>query len=224
VAADLELVIFDCDGVLVDSEVISNDVLARALTAEGLQTTLAEARRDYQGLLLGEVLERAQARLGRPLPADWLERYERDRANALRRELEPVPGAAGAVRAIRAAGVAACVASQGKLEKTRLSLELTGLDGLFAAEELFSAESVARGKPHPDLFLHAAATMGAEPARCAVVEDTPTGVTAALAAGMRAIGLIADSDEAALRAAGAESLRAMEELPGLLGLGLMGPG
>jgi HAD superfamily hydrolase (TIGR01509 family) len=222
VATDLQLVIFDCDGVLVDSEVISNDVLARSLTEEGVQTTLAEARRDYQGLLLGEVLERAEARLGRPLAADWLERYERDRTNAFRRSLEPVPGAAGAVRAIQAVGVAVCVASQGKLEKTRLSLELTGLDGLFAAEELFSAESVPRGKPYPDLFLHAAATMGAEPARCAVVEDTPTGVTAARAAGMRAIGFIADSDEAALRAAGAERLAAMEELPGLLGIGLMG--
>jgi len=115
--------------------------------------------------------------------------------------------------------VAVCVASQGKLEKTRLSLELTGLRRLFGEDALFSAESVPRGKPHPDLFLHAAGTMGAEPAACAVVEDTPSGVTAAVAAGMRVIGYAADSDEAALRAAGAEIVHSLDEVPRLLGLG-----
>jgi beta-phosphoglucomutase-like phosphatase (HAD superfamily) len=145
---DLQLVIFDCDGVLVDSEVISNEVLARALSAEGLPTTLAQARRNYQGLLLADIVSRAQEKLERPLPEDWLERYERDRAEAFHRELKSVPGAAGAVRHINAAGVAVCVASQGKLEKTRLSLSLCGLDGWFAAERLFSAYSVPRGKPH----------------------------------------------------------------------------
>jgi beta-phosphoglucomutase-like phosphatase (HAD superfamily) len=134
-------------------------------------------------------------------------------------ELEAVQGAARAVELISEARVAVCVASQGKLEKTRLSLELTGVDRLFPAHELFSAESVARGKPYPDLFLHAASAMGAAPARCTVVEDTPSGVTAAVAAGMRTVGYVADSDEAALRAAGAECLDALNELPRLLGLG-----
>jgi HAD superfamily hydrolase (TIGR01509 family) len=216
---NLQLVIFDCDGVLVDSEVISNEVLARALTEQGLPTTLAQSRRDYQGLLLADIDSRAQARLGRPLAGDWLARYARERAAVFRRELRAVPGVAEAVRSIQAAGVAVCVASQGKLEKTRLSLKLTKLDSLFPDEALFSAYSVPRGKPHPDLFLHAAASMAAEPARCAVVEDTPSGVTAAVAAGMRAFGYAADSDEAALRRAGAETLVAMDELPSLLGLG-----
>ena len=216
---DLQLVIFDCDGVLVDSEVISNEVLARALTEQGLPTTLAQSRRDYQGLLLAEIDSRAQAKLGRPLAKDWLERYERDRTAAFRRELRAVAGVAEAIQRIEAAGVAVCVASQGKLEKTRLSLKLTKLDPLFGDEALFSAYSVPRGKPHPDLFLHAAQTMAAEPGRCAVVEDTPSGVTAAVAAGMRVLGYAADSDAAALRQAGAEVFGAMEELPGLLGLG-----
>ncbi|MGH2904498.1 MAG: HAD family hydrolase, partial [Solirubrobacteraceae bacterium] len=110
------------------------------------------------------------------------------------------------------------VASQGKLEKTRLSLGLTGLRDLFRDTALFSAYSVPRGKPHPDLFLHAAEVMKAEPSRCAVVEDTPSGVTAAVSAGMRAIGYAADSDELALRQAGAEILQSMEDLPALLGL------
>jgi HAD superfamily hydrolase (TIGR01509 family) len=213
---DLRLVIFDCDGVLVDSEVISNDVLARALTVQGLPTTLAEARRDYQGLLLADIDFRAQAKLGRPLQKDWLERYERDRTEAFRRELRPVPGAAETVKRLRAAGVQVCVASQGKLSKTRLSLRLTKLDGLFPDEVLFSAYSVARGKPYPDLFLHAAQAMAVEPSCCAVVEDTPSGVTAAVSAGMRALGYAADSDEAALRRAGAETLLALDELPAIL--------
>jgi HAD superfamily hydrolase (TIGR01509 family) len=214
-----QLVIFDCDGVLVDSETISNDVLARMLSAEGLSTTLSEARRAYQGLLLDEVLASAQAKLGRALPEGWLTRYEQKRAEVFRRELQPVPGAAEAVRQVRAAGISVCVASQGKLEKTRLSLRLTGLRDLFAAEALFSAHTVPRGKPHPDLFLHAARTMGTEPARCVVVEDTPSGVTAAVAARMRALGYAADSDETALRQAGAEVLHSLAELPALLGIG-----
>jgi HAD superfamily hydrolase (TIGR01509 family) len=207
------LVIFDCDGVLVDSESISNGVLAEMLSAEGLPTTLAQARRDYQGLLLAEVRTRAQEQLGRQLPEDWLGRYEQRRAAVFRAELQPVPDAAQAVRAVDAAGLAACVASQGKLAKTRLSLELTGLRELFADGQLFSAESVPRGKPHPDLFLHAAEAMGVEPARSVVVEDTPSGVTAAVAAGMRAIGYAADSDERALAGAGAEIIHSLRELP-----------
>ena len=214
---DLQLVIFDCDGVLVDSETISNAVLARALTAEGLPTTLPQSRRDYQGLLLAEIDSRAQAKLGRPLAKDWIERYERDRTIAFRRELRAVPGVAEAIQQIKEAGPAVCVASQGKLEKTRLSLQLTKLDPLFVDEALFSAYSVPRGKPHPDLFLHAAQAMAAEPSRCAVVEDTLSGVTAAVAAGMRVVGYAADSDAAVLRAAGAEVFEAMEELPGMLG-------
>lgn len=210
--------IFDCDGVLVDSEVISNDVLARALSAQGLPTTLAEARRDYQGLLLSEVVSQAETKLGRPLPTGWLAEYERDRTKAFHRDLRSVTGAAEAVRHVVGAGIAVCVASQGKLEKTRLSLELTGLLELFPSGTLFSAHDVPRGKPHPDLFLHAASTMGAEPSRCAVVEDTASGVTAAVSAGMRALGYIADSDEAALRQAGAELLESLDRLPRLLGL------
>lgn len=214
---DLQLVIFDCDGVLVNSEVISNDVLARALSAEGLPTALAEARRDYQGLLLSEVVSQAEAKLGQPLPEGWLADYERDRTEAFHRDLRPVPGAAEAVQHVIAAGIAVCVASQGKLEKTALSLELTGLSELFPSGTLFSAHDVPRGKPHPDLFLHAATTMGAEPSRCAVVEDTASGVIAAVSAGMRALGYVADSDEAALRQAGAELMESLDELPRLLG-------
>jgi HAD superfamily hydrolase (TIGR01509 family) len=213
-----ELVIFDCDGVLVDSEVISNDVLARMLTREGLPTTLSEARRDYQGALLADVQSRAEAKLGRSLPADWLAGYERERAEAFRHGLEPVAGAAEVVRRVKAAGLKVCVASQGALAKTRMTLGLTGLRDLFPPHALFSAHDVIRPKPDPALFRHAAIAMNARPSTCVVIEDTPSGVTAAVAAGMRAIGYAADSDESALRDAGAEIIRSLDGLPKLLGL------
>jgi HAD superfamily hydrolase (TIGR01509 family) len=213
---DLELVIFDCDGVLVDSEVISNSVLASALTAEGLPTTLAQARRAYQGMLLSEVVQRAQQSLGREFADGWVQRFERDRAEAFRRELEAVPGAASTVQRVKDAGIPVCVASQGSLDKTRMTLGLTGLRSLFPAHALFSGQLVPRGKPHPDLFLHAAATMRARPSRCVVVEDAVSGVTAAVAAGMRAIGYAADSNEAALRSAGAEIVHTLSQLPEML--------
>lgn len=213
-----ELVIFDCDGVLVDSEVLSNEVLARELTAEGLPTTMVQARRDYQGLLLTDILRAAETRLRRPLPEDWTDRYEHARAEVFRRDLQAVAGAGELVHLLHAAGVAVCVASQGKLAKTDLSLELTGLAELFPPEVRFSAWQVARGKPHPDLFLHAAATLGAQPPRCLVIEDTPSGVEAGVAAGMRVLGYCADSDAEALQRAGAELIVSLADIPGLLEL------
>jgi HAD superfamily hydrolase (TIGR01509 family) len=216
---NLSLVIFDCDGVLVDSEVISNDVLADMLSAEGLPTTLAEARRDYQGLLLCDIQPKAEQKLGHPLLEDWISRYERTRAAAFREGLKPVAGAAAAVQRCLDGGLAVCVASQGKLSKTSLSLSLTGLDHLFPTHTRFSAYTVARGKPWPDLFLHTARRMSTDPAQCVVVEDTPSGVIAAVSAGMHAIGYAADSDPRALLEAGAQLLLdSLEQLPGVLGL------
>jgi beta-phosphoglucomutase-like phosphatase (HAD superfamily) len=147
-----ELVIFDCDGVLVDSEVISNEVLARMLTQGGLPTTLAEARRACQGLLLTDVRDRAQTKLGRPFPPDWVAEYEHERDEAFRHDLTPVEGAAEAVQRIKTAGLKVCVASQGQLTKTRLTLGLTGLRDLFLPQALFSAYDVPHPKPDPALW------------------------------------------------------------------------
>lgn len=214
----MRLVIFDCDGVLVDSERISNRVLAEMLTAEGLEMTMEESRARYQGRLLGEIAQSAEQVLGHTLGEGWIERYESERDVAFVRGLESVPGARQTVERVQACGIAACVASQGTLAKTRRSLELTGLRDLFAEDALFSAEFVSRGKPYPDLFLHAAARIGVPPPDCVVVEDTPSGVSAGRAAGMRVIGYAADADETALSSAGAEIVRSMAEVPGLLGL------
>lgn len=170
------LVIFDCDGVLVDSEGISNAVLAEALRALGIDISAQEAHDAYRGMFLSEIRADAERRLGAPLPPDFLETFERAREEAFRASLEPVPGAADAVQEVKALGFDVCVASQGKLSKTELTLTLTGLRDLFGADAVFSAHSVRRGKPAPDLFLYAAATMGWAPERCVVVEDTMIGV------------------------------------------------
>jgi len=212
-----DLVIFDCDGVLVDSEPLANAVLARALTAEGLVMDVAESRRRYLGLSLATVIARAEAELGRPLPPGWLDALQQETFAAFRAELRPVPGVAGAIDAIRAAGLPICVASSGSLDKMGVTLGLTGLDARFGGR-LYSSSMVARGKPFPDLFLHAAASMGVAPGRAVVVEDSLPGVEAACAAGMRALAYARDGDPTALAARGGEAFLDMALLPGLLGL------
>jgi HAD superfamily hydrolase (TIGR01509 family) len=214
-----QLVIFDCDGVLVDSEPISNTVLAECLTAAGLPTSPEEALRTYKGRIMADVVAVAESKLGGPLPDGFVEQFESQRLGEFERALRPVPGAAEAVRAVSAAGIGVCVASQGKQEKTEMTLGVTGLRPLFGADALFSAYDVPRGKPHPDLFLHAARAMGAPPERTVVVEDTAIGVSGGVAAGMRVLGFAPDDDGAALLAAGAaEVLPDLAELPAWLGI------
>ena len=214
--APLLLVIFDCDGVLVDSERISNGVLAQMLGELGWTLSVEEARATFQGLTLPQVAEIAERSLGAPLPEGWIELYVRRRAALFEAELQPVPGAAELVARVAAAGIGVCVASQGSLEKTARSLALTGLAPLFGEDARFSASQVAQGKPAPDLFLYAAAGFGVPPCACAVIEDTATGVLAAVRAGMTAYGLTADSDEGALREAGAITAPTLREAGDLL--------
>jgi HAD superfamily hydrolase (TIGR01509 family) len=214
------LVIFDCDGVLVDSEPISTSVLATCLTAAGVPTSAPEALVRYRGMLLVEVAQHAEQQLGGPLPDGFLESFEHAREAAFRATLAPIAGARDTVLAVKAAGVTVCVASQGKRSKTDLTLTLTGLRDLFGDDALFSADDVERGKPHPDLFLHAAAAMGVAPSLSAVVEDTTIGVTAATAAGMRVVGYAGEEDPAPLLRAGADAtVGELTAVPGALGLG-----
>ena len=166
-------------------------------------------------------MSRAQARLGRPLPDGWVKSYEDERAEAFRRSLVATSGAAEAVATVRAAGIAVCVASQGKRDKTELTLGLAGLRELFGADDVFSAYQVPRGKPHPDLFLHAADAMGVGPQHSVVVEDTTVGVAAAVAAGMRVLGYAAPGGPGSaddLADAGAEVITALSQVPERLGL------
>jgi HAD superfamily hydrolase (TIGR01509 family) len=189
--------------VLVDSEPISNGVLAEMLGELGLSTTLAEAKATHQGQRLDEVRDSVEGRLGRALSDGWIEEYQRRRDEAFNAGLRAVPGARELAEAAIAGGHAICVASQGSLRKTGRSLALTGLDGLFDEGARFSADQVPRGKPHPDLFLLAAARMGAKPGDCVVIEDTPSGVTAGVRAGMRVLGYAAETDAGLLTWAGA---------------------
>ncbi|HKQ60642.1 MAG TPA: HAD family hydrolase [Candidatus Polarisedimenticolaceae bacterium] len=207
-----ELVVFDCDGVLVDSEPVANRILAEALRALGLPASYADVCRDFLGLSLPQCLAIIERRLGRPAPADFLERLQQRTYAAFRRELQPVPGVVEALERIE---LPVCVASSGEPEKIRLALGLTGLLPRFEGR-IFSALEVARGKPAPDLFLHAARSLGAQPAACVVVEDSVPGVLGARRAGMAALGYAGSADPASLVAAGARVFHEMRELPELL--------
>lgn len=208
-----ELIVFDCDGVLVDSAEITGRILAGALADLGLPMAPTEAGRRFLGPPLPQVVADIESQVGRDLGREWMMDFEATRAAAFREELHPMPGAVEAVAEIVAAGIAICVASQARLDITGLKLEVTGLARLFPSASLFSTEQVPRGKPWPDLFLYAAGEMGAEPRRCAVVEDTLGGVAAAVAAGMRPFGLCPRGDTDDMVTAGAEPLTSMWELP-----------
>jgi HAD superfamily hydrolase (TIGR01509 family) len=213
------LAIFDCDGVLVDSDRISLRIQAEAISALGLPTTYEDRVRDFLGLGMPATLRIVEERLGGPLPEGWEEELADGVAAAFRRGLRPVPGVVAALDEIDAAGLPTCVASSGSQEKMRLTLGLTGLRDRFAGR-IFSGEEVERGKPAPDLFLHAAAAIGVRPRRCVVVEDSPFGVAGARAAGMAALGYAPagaeDGSRERLADAGATVFTAMAELPGLV--------
>ena len=212
-----DLVIFDNDGVLVDSEPISNTLLAGYLTELGHPTSYEESVRDYMGSAMHRIHELVEERTGERLPADFDETFHARVFAAFERELEAVRGAADVLKGLVEAGVPYCVASSGSHERIRVGHRKTGLDAWFRDENVFSAEDVGRGKPEPDLFLHAAARMGVAPERCVVVEDSRLGVQAAVAAGMDVYGFTAMTPEEKL--AGATGFfRTMGELPATLGL------
>jgi HAD superfamily hydrolase (TIGR01509 family) len=182
-----ELVIFDCDGVLVDSDRISLRIQAERISALGLETTYEDCIRDFLGLGMETTLGIVSERLGRPLPDGWVAELDAAVHERFLRELTPVPGVIEALEAIE---LPTCVASSGSHDKMRLTLGITGLYDRFAGR-IFSADEVQQGKPAPDLFLHAAARMSTPPERCVVVEDSPFGVAAAKAAGMSVLGFAA---------------------------------
>jgi len=183
-----DLVIFDNDGVLVDSEPISNRLLAGYLTELGHPTSYEDSLRDYMGGAMHRVHDLVLERTGRRLPSDFDDVFHARVFAAFERELEPVPGAVDVLEKLAADGVAYCVASSGSHQRIRTGHRKAGLDRWFDDERIFSSQDVGRGKPAPDLFLHAAARMGVAPERCVVVEDSPLGVRAAVAAGMDVYG------------------------------------
>ncbi|MFD9332785.1 HAD family hydrolase [Streptomyces sp. NPDC060065] len=186
-----ELIIFDNDGVLVDSEPISNTLLAAYLTELGHPTSYEESLRDYMGSAMHRVHDLVEERTGQRLPADFDEVFHGRVFAAFERELEPVPGAVQVLEKLAADGVPYCVASSGSHERISVGHRKTGLDRWFDEGRVFSSQDVGRGKPAPDLFLYAAERMGVAPEKCVVVEDSPLGVQAAVAAGMDVYGFTA---------------------------------
>jgi HAD superfamily hydrolase (TIGR01509 family) len=205
-------VIFDCDGVLVDTEQISNTVLAGLLTQAGLPTTFEDCMRDYRGRSMAAVLQLASERHGTALPGELADRYYAEVKGVFARELQPVPGVVAALDRI---ALPSCVASSGPHHKMAVTLRHTGLWERFEGR-IFSASEVRQGKPAPDLFLHAARRMGFDPAATAVVEDSVPGIEAARAAGMRALAFARHTDAELLAAAGGEPFDDMAQLPQLL--------
>jgi HAD superfamily hydrolase (TIGR01509 family) len=210
------LLIFDCDGTLIDSERLYNRAWASRLARLGLDWTPMDVARRLMGRPIPDCLALIGAALGRAVPDDFLPSVfaETDRIFAS----EGLMKTAGIDEALAALPQLKCVASSGLLDDVRRNLETTGLLAHFGAERLFVAAMVRYGKPAPDLFLLAAERMGVAPADCMVIEDSVPGVLGARAAGMRALAYVAQhNDGDALIAAGGEPFHHMRELPDLIG-------
>jgi len=213
-----DLVIFDCDGVLVDSEPIANRVFAERLAAHGFAMSPDEVMRTFVGRSRDTCIAMVGEMRGSPLPPGFAAQWDAALHEAIAAEVKPVEGVADVIRALK---IPYCVASNGEPPHMRLALATAGLMPLVEGR-LFSASQVARPKPAPDLFLHAARSMGVEPSRCVVIEDTVPGVTAGVAAGMRVLAYAggAHTDRATVAALGATPFGHMRELPALLQPGI----
>ena len=208
---DVDLVIFDCDGVLVDSERLSVRIEAEVLASLGWPLTEAEIVDRFVGRSAAHMHQEVERHLGRSI--DWATVFDDRYREVFAQELLPVPGILDALDEIT---IPVCVASSGSHDKMRFTLGRTGLLGRFDGR-IFSVDQVARGKPAPDVFLFAAARMGARPDRCAVVEDSVSGVTGALAAGMSVFAFAGGvTDGAALSIGNAVVFEEMAQLPALL--------
>ena len=211
-----DLVIFDCDGVLVDSETVSNRVLAENLTRHGLPMTLERSMQLFVGGTMRGVGEQAR-RMGADLPPDWVDEVYAETYAALRAGVDVIAGIPELLDHLDAARIPYAVGSNGSEAKMEITLGQNGLMDRFKGA-IFSAHTLKTAKPDPGLYLAAAAHFGVDPARAVVVEDSATGATAAARAGMRCLGYAAHDDGARLAATGAEIFHSMFAVPGLIGL------
>ncbi len=215
----LRCVIFDCDGVLIDSEPITERVTAAAISELGWTITPAEAHRLFLGVSLPDMRPMIEARIGRCLPEDWYRQLSRRLADTMSQEVQIMPGAREAIAAAEALGLDWQVASNSSRVELAAKLRRTGLADA-SRGRVHSVDDViaegGRGKPAPDLFLRAANAAGAKPQECVVVEDSVPGVRGARSAGMPCLGFSPTGEHSALEAAGAVPFSAMSELPALL--------
>lgn len=212
----MPLIIFDCDGVLVDSETLENEIMAECLSEAGLPMTGQQARARFIGYSMKTVISEAESALGHALPSDWLEIFYHRSHTQLAAAIEAIEGVEAALDAIEAMGWTTAVASSGEHAKMKITLGRIGLYERFKGR-IFSAQDVAHGKPAPDVYLLAAKTLGYAPQACFAVEDSPNGACAAVAAGMYTLGYSAQIDAALLIEAKVnEVFASMSELPARL--------
>ena len=209
----IELIIFDCDGVLVDSERISNGVVAELLTEEGLSMDGSDATRLFAGTNVGYIQKYFEEQTGNTLRPDFEQLYRERTFETFQESLEAVEGVEEVLQNLK--DQKKCVASNGPKNKIRLNLKLTGLDKYFG-ENLFSAYDIQRWKPAPDLYLHAANKMGTPPLHCVVIEDSEAGVKAAKKAGMKVLGYCRETPKEKLSNAGAITFDSMNDLKQIL--------
>jgi HAD superfamily hydrolase (TIGR01509 family) len=211
-ASRFDLIIFDNDGVIVDSEPYANRVLAELLTEHGLPFTYEDSVEEFLGTSMPYVRAFAERRLGSRLPESFERLYHDRLFERMRDRLQAIDGVKAVLRRIRQRR---CVASSGTRERIEFTLRQVGLWDEFRYA-VFSGDDVARGKPAPDLFLHAAASLAVAPSRCAVIEDSPLGIEAANAAGMTSFGYAGQTPRERLSAASGGVFAHMDELPALL--------
>ncbi|MBE9604202.1 HAD family phosphatase [Acetobacteraceae bacterium H6797] len=209
-------VLFDCDGVLADSEWVVNDLVAKDLSARGWVMDAEQAREHFLGMAIPTMMPLINQRLEN-VPVDWPEMIANAISEMMARHTPPIEGSVDVVKALVAAGVpVACASNSGRIELAS-KIKGLGLTEIFAGRQ-FSWEDVARPKPQPDMYLAAAAACGADPKDCVVVEDSLLGAKAGLAAGCRVMGFCQVTDPEIFLAIGATPFHTMAELPSLLGL------
>jgi HAD superfamily hydrolase (TIGR01509 family) len=207
-----QLVIFDCDGVLVDSEVLGNRVLVEFVAEFGLRLELEEAILLFKGCKMADCVAVIEQRLGKTMPRDFVTKLRTRTVEAFERELRCVDGIEAALDEIN---LPICVASSGPLEKIKLALRVTNLLARFEGR-IFSSYEIGSWKPAPDLFLYAAKNMGVQARYCTVVEDSVLGVRAGVAAGMNVLGYASSREASLLEECGARVFDSMSQLPSLL--------
>lgn len=212
-----KLVIFDCDGVLVDSEVVSNQVVADNLARFGLNLTLSECLNLFVGATMDDVLQIAREK-GAELPPTWIDDVYQETYERLQQGVPLVQGIPELLELLDRQGIQYCVASNGSEDKMRITLGQNGLWDRFHPNAMFSAHSLGVAKPEPGLFLAAASHFDVQARDCLVIEDSTTGATAAARAGMRCLGYVPEGDGADLSDQGAELFNAMAQVPRLIGL------
>jgi HAD superfamily hydrolase (TIGR01509 family) len=223
---NLGLVIFDCDGVLIDSEALCDRVVSAELTKFGWNLSPADCHRLFIGLTFHDTQLAAEEHLGRSLGTDWIERMVQRVTEVMANEASAIPGARHALEATIALGLPFRIASNSSRPEMAAKFARAGLSDLVEGRIHSAYDLIAmgkRGKPDPDLFLQAAAAENVQPAACLVVEDSLAGVTAAVAAGMTCLGFSPENDGAHLRLAGALPFASMYALPDLLRTFLHGP-